>query len=52
MHFSFKEAYKIFRKENEDVIISFMTFYQLKPGNIKPLSNTPILGCLCSIVQM
>ena len=34
MRFSFREAYKIFRKENEDVIISFMTFYKLKPGNI------------------
>ena len=47
MRFTFKEAYKIFRFENPEIKISFSSFYALRPGNIKALQNTPLLGCFC-----
>ena len=47
MRFTFKEAYKIFRFENPEIKICFLSFYALRPGNIKALLNTPLLGCVC-----
>ena len=47
MRFSYMETFKLFRIENPDITISFMKFYTLRPKNIKPLRNTPMLGCLC-----
>ena len=47
MRFSIREAYKIFRRENPDVQIGHTSFWKLRPGNMKPLRNTPLLGCLC-----
>ena len=47
MRFTYKEAYLIFRFENPKIIISLSSFYALRPGNIKALQNTPLLGCFC-----
>ena len=47
IRFSYVEAYLIFRHENPDIKISFSKFYVLRPANMKALSNTPLLSCMC-----
>lgn len=47
MRISYEEAFKMFKLENEHVKISFTKFYLLRPINMKPLSSTQMLFCLC-----
>ena len=47
MKFSYEEAYKIFKLENENVKISFTKFYLLRPQHMKALPKTPLMFCLC-----
>ena len=47
MRFSLKEAYMIFKQDHPYIQMSFSKFYKLKPDNIRCLSSTPLIGCLC-----
>ncbi|XP_071835504.1 uncharacterized protein [Apostichopus japonicus] len=40
-------AYKIFKEENPHIIISLSQFQKLRPANVKPMSHTKLLQCMC-----
>lgn len=40
-------AFKLFRAENPGLKISFTLFKKLRPADIKPMSKTKLLQCLC-----
>ena len=47
MRYGYEQAHAMFENENKQFKISFSKFYTLKPANMKPLSATPMMYCLC-----
>ena len=42
-----RELFKTFKKDNQNISISFSSFWNHRPAYIKPLTKKPHISCLC-----